>query len=129
MDQDNKFEDEKDMIHEVVIIGAGIAGLAAALALKRVGIKSLVLERSSELRAFGTALHIFQNGWRALEVLGVADKLDKPYQDFQLYHKLYYHSCMNQLHSYSFIFYFFLTFMFVDSLQSYRKHHKFGDWS
>ncbi|KAM0940458.1 putative FAD-binding domain, FAD/NAD(P)-binding domain superfamily [Dioscorea sansibarensis] len=82
MDQENKFEDEKDMIHEVVIVGAGIGGLAAALALKRVGIKSLVLERSSELRAFGTALHIFQNGWRALEVLGVAAKLDKTYNDF-----------------------------------------------
>lgn len=124
-----EFENGEKMVHEVVIVGAGIAGLAAALALKRVGIKSLVLERSSELRATGTALVILHNAWRALEVLGVADKLDKPYQDFQLYHKLYYHSCMNQLHSYSFIFYFFLTFMFVDSLQSYRKHHKFGDWS
>jgi len=70
---------------EVVIVGAGIAGLATALALKRVGIKSLVLERSHELRAAGAALSLFPNAWRALDALGVAHKLDALYHPFDLY--------------------------------------------
>ncbi|KAJ0973306.1 hypothetical protein J5N97_021265 [Dioscorea zingiberensis] len=74
---------EEAGMHEVVIVGAGIAGLALALALKRVGIRSLVLERSSELRAVGTILHVFHNGWCALESLGVAHYFDKAYNDFQ----------------------------------------------
>ncbi|KAK1264015.1 hypothetical protein QJS04_geneDACA024970 [Acorus gramineus] len=60
---------------EVVIVGGGIAGLATAVALKRVGVQSLVLERSQELRATGGALTLFPNAWRALEVIGVANKL------------------------------------------------------
>ena len=35
-------------IYEVVIVGAGIAGVATALALKKVGIQSVVLERFCE---------------------------------------------------------------------------------
>ncbi|KAJ0974542.1 hypothetical protein J5N97_016507 [Dioscorea zingiberensis] len=74
----------ENVVHEVVIVGAGIAGLAVAIALKNVGIKSLVLEKSSELRSTGAALLILQNAWRALEVLGISEKLDKHYKDFQL---------------------------------------------
>ena len=44
---------------EVVIVGAGIAGLVTALALKRAGINSLVLERVVELRATAAALSLF----------------------------------------------------------------------
>nr|GEV08713.1 aromatic-ring hydroxylase-like protein [Tanacetum cinerariifolium] len=62
--------------HEVVIIGAGICGLATALALHRKGIKSVVFERSESLRnVTGAAIGIRQNGWRALDQLGVADIL------------------------------------------------------
>jgi 2-polyprenyl-6-methoxyphenol hydroxylase-like FAD-dependent oxidoreductase len=61
---------------EVVIVGAGIAGLATALALRQVGMGGvLVLERHAELRATGAALTIFPNGWMALRALGVAHKL------------------------------------------------------
>lgn len=66
---------EKYHEHEVVIVGAGIAGLATAVALKIVGFPSLVLERSPELRAAGAALTLFPNAWRALEALRVAHKL------------------------------------------------------
>ncbi|XP_042445639.1 monooxygenase 2-like [Zingiber officinale] len=66
---------EKYHEHEVVIVGAGIAGLATAVALKIVGLPSLVLERSPELRAAGAALTLFPNAWRALEALRVAHKL------------------------------------------------------
>ncbi|KAJ0925498.1 putative 3-hydroxybenzoate 6-monooxygenase [Helianthus annuus] len=60
---------------EVVIIGAGISGLATALALHKKGIKSVVMERSETLRNDGSAIGIRPNGWRALNQLGVADIL------------------------------------------------------
>ncbi|KAL5753939.1 hypothetical protein ACOSP7_022159 [Xanthoceras sorbifolium] len=63
----------------VVIVGAGIAGLATALALKRLGIRSLVLERSEGLRATGAALTLFPNAWLALDALGVSHKLTSIY--------------------------------------------------
>ena len=50
MDGEKKKKKKKiveEEVHEVVIVGAGIAGLAVALALKSVGITSLVLEKSS----------------------------------------------------------------------------------
>ncbi|EXC30730.1 3-hydroxybenzoate 6-hydroxylase 1 [Morus notabilis] len=60
---------------DIVIVGAGICGLATALALHRKGIKSVVLERSETLRAFGSAIAILTNGWRALDQLGIGPKL------------------------------------------------------
>lgn len=71
--------------HDVVIIGAGIAGLATALALKKIGMQSIVLERSHDLRTTGAALTLSSNAWRALDALGVANKLASLYQAFQLY--------------------------------------------
>ncbi|KAK1427522.1 hypothetical protein QVD17_16209 [Tagetes erecta] len=61
---------------ELVIIGAGICGLATALALHKKGIKSVVMERSESLRnVTGAAIAIRPNGWRALNQLGVAESL------------------------------------------------------
>ncbi|KAI3763059.1 hypothetical protein L1987_53509 [Smallanthus sonchifolius] len=61
---------------EVVIIGAGICGLATALALHKKGIKAVVMERSESLRnVTGAAIGIRPNGWRALDQLGVAEIL------------------------------------------------------
>ncbi|ERN12987.1 hypothetical protein AMTRI_Chr11g151410 [Amborella trichopoda] len=69
---------------DVVIVGGGIAGLATALALKRVGINGvLVLEKADELRATGSALTLFPNAWRALNALGVAHKLAPLYPPIQ----------------------------------------------
>ncbi|KAK1300867.1 hypothetical protein QJS10_CPB13g01357 [Acorus calamus] len=64
-----------ESFEEVVIVGGGIAGLATAVALKRVGVRSLVLERSHELRATGGSITLAANAWRALEAIGVAGKL------------------------------------------------------
>jgi threonine dehydrogenase-like Zn-dependent dehydrogenase len=77
-----------DVEAEVVIVGAGIAGLATALALRRVGVGVapggvLVLERHAELRSAGAALTIFPNGWFALHALGVAHKLISRYDAFE----------------------------------------------
>ncbi|KAL9262831.1 Monooxygenase 3-like protein, partial [Drosera capensis] len=60
---------------EIVIVGAGIAGLAVASGLHRLGFKSLVLESSDCLRATGAALRIWTNGWQALDALGIGDSL------------------------------------------------------
>lgn len=62
-------------------MGAGIAGLASALALHRLGVKSLVLEEADSLRTGGTSLTLFKNGWRVLDVLGVAEDLRKDYTE------------------------------------------------
>ncbi|KAG2716388.1 hypothetical protein I3843_03G126000 [Carya illinoinensis] len=64
---------------DVVIVGAGIAGLATAVALKRVGVRALVLEKSEGLRATGTALGLYKNAWLALDALGIAHKLTATY--------------------------------------------------
>jgi 2-polyprenyl-6-methoxyphenol hydroxylase-like FAD-dependent oxidoreductase len=70
---------------EVVIAGGGIAGLAAAAALRRAGVSRdvLVLERHAELRDTGAALTIFPNGWFALRALGVAHKLNSRYGAYE----------------------------------------------
>lgn len=54
-----------------VIIGAGIGGLAAAVALRRVGIETLVIERVGEIREVGAGLSIWSNAVNALRELGV----------------------------------------------------------
>ncbi|XP_062014399.1 monooxygenase 2-like isoform X1 [Rosa rugosa] len=67
------------MVEDVVIVGAGIAGLATAVALKRAGIEALVLERSEGLRATGAALTLYPNAWSALDALGISQKLATRY--------------------------------------------------
>ncbi|XP_019182112.1 PREDICTED: zeaxanthin epoxidase, chloroplastic-like [Ipomoea nil] len=61
--------------HEIVIIGGGICGLATALAPHRKGLKSIVLERSETLRAYGGGIGLLPNAWRALDQLGVGSRL------------------------------------------------------
>ncbi|KAI3464790.1 hypothetical protein Pfo_021453 [Paulownia fortunei] len=63
-------------IHEdIVVVGAGLAGLTTALGLHRLGVRSLVLESSDNLRVTGHALTLWANGWRALDAVGVGDIL------------------------------------------------------
>ncbi|VAI03269.1 unnamed protein product [Triticum turgidum subsp. durum] len=70
---------------EVVIVGAGIAGLATALSLRRLGVSATVLEQGPSLRAGGTSLTLFKNGWRVLDSIGVADELRAKYLRVQGY--------------------------------------------
>ncbi|KAK8578950.1 hypothetical protein V6N12_069291 [Hibiscus sabdariffa] len=60
---------------DIVIVGAGIAGLATAVSLHRLGIGSVVLEQAESLRTSGTSLTLFKNGWRVLDSIGVAGSL------------------------------------------------------
>ncbi|MED6158541.1 hypothetical protein PIB30_033666 [Stylosanthes scabra] len=68
---------------DVVIVGAGIAGLATALSLHRLGVKSLVLEQAHSLRTGGTSLTLFKNGWRVLDAIGVAHYLRPNFLEIQ----------------------------------------------
>jgi 2-polyprenyl-6-methoxyphenol hydroxylase-like FAD-dependent oxidoreductase len=59
-----------------VVVGAGIAGLAAAHALVGLGYEVRVLERDHELRHEGAGLSLWPNGVRALEELGLGAALE-----------------------------------------------------
>jgi 2-polyprenyl-6-methoxyphenol hydroxylase-like FAD-dependent oxidoreductase len=54
-----------------VIIGAGIGGLAAAVALRRVGVETLTVERVSSIREVGAGLSMWSNAMNAFRELGV----------------------------------------------------------
>lgn len=60
-----------------VVAGAGIGGLAAAIALARTGIDVRVCERRSEFPEEGAGIQIGPNGARILRDLGVAEFLEK----------------------------------------------------
>ncbi|MCE0767381.1 FAD-dependent oxidoreductase [Pseudonocardia kujensis] len=58
---------------KVAIVGAGISGLTAAVALHQRGQDVVVFEQADELVEIGAGLSVFANGLRVLERLGVAD--------------------------------------------------------
>jgi len=60
----------------ILIAGAGVAGLSAALALAGTGRPSLVLERSARLDEVGAGLQLSPNATRMLRAWGVLDRLD-----------------------------------------------------
>ncbi|HEX5532693.1 MAG TPA: FAD-dependent oxidoreductase [Actinomycetales bacterium] len=55
------------------IVGAGIAGLATAIGLRRAGAETVVLAREPAPAVSGSGLSIFANGLRALQWLGLGD--------------------------------------------------------
>jgi 2-polyprenyl-6-methoxyphenol hydroxylase-like FAD-dependent oxidoreductase len=55
----------------VLVVGAGIAGLALARALHQQGITTEVVERVAEWRPIGAGLYLPGNGVRALDELGI----------------------------------------------------------
>jgi 2-polyprenyl-6-methoxyphenol hydroxylase-like FAD-dependent oxidoreductase len=61
------------MASDALIVGGGIGGLAAALALRQAGWAARVLERTSIPRDLGFALLLAPNAIHALRQLGVAD--------------------------------------------------------
>ncbi|MET9432006.1 FAD-dependent monooxygenase, partial [Streptomyces sp. NPDC003036] len=56
-----------------VVIGSGIGGLTAAVALHRRGWRVTVLERAASLRPVGAAISLAPNSLRALDVIGLGD--------------------------------------------------------
>ena len=55
----------------VLIVGGGIGGIAAALALARHGYRSLVLERAPSLREVGAGIQLGPNAFRVFDYLGI----------------------------------------------------------
>ncbi|GFZ15371.1 FAD/NAD(P)-binding oxidoreductase family protein [Actinidia rufa] len=68
---------------DIVIVGAGIAGLATAVSLHRLGVGSVVVEQGDLLRTGGTSLTLFKNGWRVLDAIGVGHHLRPQFLEIQ----------------------------------------------
>jgi salicylate hydroxylase len=62
---------------KVIIVGAGIGGLTAALALLQRGINVDVYEQSAILREVGAGVQLGSNGTRVLYALGLQDALSR----------------------------------------------------
>src|SRR5687768_4057541 len=59
-------------MRSALIVGAGIGGLAAAIALRRAGWDARVLERAASPRELGFALALAPNALKALDEIGLA---------------------------------------------------------
>jgi salicylate hydroxylase len=62
---------------KIVVIGGGIGGLTAALALLREGLEVEVYEQSGELKEVGAGVQIGANGTRVLHALGLRQALER----------------------------------------------------
>jgi 2-polyprenyl-6-methoxyphenol hydroxylase-like FAD-dependent oxidoreductase len=58
-----------------VIVGGGIGGLAAAVALRKVGVETQVVEQVAGIREVGAGLSLWPNAMIALRELGLEDKV------------------------------------------------------
>jgi salicylate hydroxylase len=63
------------MTEQMVVSGAGIGGLCAALALLQRGFDVTVCEQAPELREVGAGVQLSPNGTRVLASLGVLEDL------------------------------------------------------
>jgi 2-polyprenyl-6-methoxyphenol hydroxylase-like FAD-dependent oxidoreductase len=62
-------------ISRILIVGAGIAGLALARALRQRGFGAEIVERAVEWDQAGTGLFLPANGVRALGMLGLGQQV------------------------------------------------------
>ena len=56
-----------------IIVGGGIGGMAAALALSRLGLRITLLEQSAQIGEIGAGIQLGPNAFAALDALGVGD--------------------------------------------------------
>ena len=64
-------------ISRISIVGGGIGGLSAALALQHFGYRVSVFEQARELREIGAGVIISPNAMHALNFLGVGERISK----------------------------------------------------
>ena len=60
----------------VIVAGAGIGGLTAAIALARAGMRVTVLEQAPKLEETGAGLQLSPNASRVLIALGLRERLE-----------------------------------------------------
>lgn len=65
------------MSQGVIIAGAGLGGLVAALALQRAGVPVKVYERATELGEVGAGISLAPNATRVLIALGLRDDMER----------------------------------------------------
>jgi salicylate hydroxylase len=61
---------------EIIVVGGGIGGLAAALALSRIGKRVLVLEQAAEFAEIGAGIQLGSNVYKMFDRLGVVDDIN-----------------------------------------------------
>lgn len=59
---------------KVAIIGAGMGGMSAAIALRQIGIDTEVYERVTENKPVGAAISVWSNGVKCLNYLGLQEE-------------------------------------------------------
>ncbi|MEN3363306.1 MAG: 3-hydroxybenzoate 6-monooxygenase [Burkholderiales bacterium] len=57
----------------IIIVGGGIGGMAAALALSKLGIRTRLLEQTPEIGEIGAGIQLAPNAFAALDALGVGE--------------------------------------------------------
>ncbi|MFG6667667.1 FAD-dependent urate hydroxylase HpxO [Halomonas sp. HNIBRBA4712] len=65
------------MALEIVVIGAGMGGLSAALAFQRQGHRVRVFERVEVMRPVGAAISLWPNGVKVMHRLGLGDAIER----------------------------------------------------
>ncbi|WHY01410.1 FAD-dependent oxidoreductase [Neobacillus sp. DY30] len=64
-------------VKEVIVVGGGIGGLAAAYGIAKLGKKVTLLEQAPQFGEVGAGLQVGPNGLRALDALGVLEEVYK----------------------------------------------------
>lgn len=64
------------MDRTALVVGAGIGGLTAAIALRRDGWRPLVLERAERFEPIGAGISVFPNAVHCLRGLGLTERID-----------------------------------------------------
>ncbi|KAF9428991.1 hypothetical protein BGZ94_000220 [Podila epigama] len=75
---------------KVLIVGAGIGGLALAIFLKKGGIPFMIFERAKEMKPFGSAMSVGVTIRSLLEQVGLykdLQNLGKPYHEIKIFNK------------------------------------------
>ncbi|GAB3224720.1 FAD-dependent monooxygenase [Spirosoma arcticum] len=74
-------------LNKVLVIGGGIGGLSAGVALRKIGLDVDLVELNPEYNVYGVGIIQPSNALRALDALGLADectRLGSPYNHFNL---------------------------------------------